>query len=262
MARFTSRFAVASGRFLRWGGGQASQPASQHGGYLSEATFASISIIAEDPHLQQRTFRNLATAAPGKIKGSIPYGVISDDLFSARVLYQRGAFSDSITTGDARCCWNEPATLLGRQSSGSLHVWDDRAAVHFECDPGGTSYSNDLVKLIQRGDITDLSLYYFVLRSHKEQDSLGSYQVVESGSLIAIAVMSFGAFDGAIADVASAIASARAEGKIAGYLEASKNIKRQSKRESAALWNRGRSITNSDSDLDKLSLEISRLQRK
>ena len=105
-----------------------------------------------------------------------------------------------------------------------MRVWDDdRAAVHFECDPGDTSYANDLVKLIQRGDITDLSLFYFVLRSHKEQDSLGSYQVVESGSLIAIAISSFGAFEGAIAEVQKAAESDRKLARLEAFVKNSQH---------------------------------------
>lgn len=70
-----------------------------------------------------------------------------------------GAFSRAISeNGDIRALFNHDwNNVLGRTKSGTLRLSEDERGLKFEVDLPDTTYANDLVKSMKRGDIDQCS---------------------------------------------------------------------------------------------------------
>jgi HK97 family phage prohead protease len=170
-----------------------------------------------------------------KISGlCIPYGVETAWLPPPQGYYERyapGSFGDSLTGGDIRCMFNANVdNVLGRQSARSLQLWESVRGVHFECTLPSTQTADDLLFLMQRGDVDQAGAIFQVLESHFERAKDGSpIRVVTKGSLIAALVSSFSALTAAYAETEEAVANARREGFKAGMAHAQKLARRSSR---------------------------------
>lgn len=82
--------------------------------------------------------------------------------FQERVL--PGAFADSIQADDVRALWNhDPNFVLGRNRSGTLKLYEDERGLAIEIDPPDTQTARDLMTLMKRGDITQMSFGFQTL---------------------------------------------------------------------------------------------------
>lgn len=82
-----------------------------------------------------------------------------------------GAFSDALKTSDTRALINhDPGQVLGRVKSGTLKLKEDDKGLYYEIDPPDTTYANDLIESMRRGDI-DQSSFGFVIESEEWDDS-------------------------------------------------------------------------------------------
>jgi HK97 family phage prohead protease len=70
-----------------------------------------------------------------------------------------GAFAESIAKpDDVRALINHDGNLiLGRNLSGTLQLREDEQGLHVTIDPPKTSYAQDLMESMQRGDVTQMS---------------------------------------------------------------------------------------------------------
>lgn len=70
-----------------------------------------------------------------------------------------GAFAESIAKpDDVRALINHDGNLiLGRNLSGTLQLREDAQGLHVTIDPPKTSYAQDLMESMQRGDVTQMS---------------------------------------------------------------------------------------------------------
>ena len=74
-----------------------------------------------------------------------------------------GAFTETISTGDARALWNHNGDyVLGRKSAGTLRLKEDDIGLAIEIDTPPTTWANDLTISMQRGDIKEMSLGFIV----------------------------------------------------------------------------------------------------
>ena len=76
-----------------------------------------------------------------------------------------GAFADTIADGDdVRALFNhDPNLVLGRTKSGTLRLSEDEVGLLAEFDPPDTQQARDLVTLIERGDVSQMSFAFRVL---------------------------------------------------------------------------------------------------
>ena len=90
---------------------------------------------------------------------SPPWEVLSEEIFGFWEKFSRGAFgdlSDVIATVE-----HDNARLIGRTPK-TLRIKDDEAGLRYEVDLPGTTVADDLVELIERGDIRGSSFEFRV----------------------------------------------------------------------------------------------------
>ena len=72
-------------------------------------------------------------------------------------------FFDSVMNDDTRCLINHDSNLvLGRTSSGTAKLSKDEFGLRYDIIPPDTSYANDLIVSMERGDINQSSFAFMV----------------------------------------------------------------------------------------------------
>ena len=95
------------------------------------------------------------------------YETLSSDLGGFREKIAPTAFTKSIGENDIRALYNhDNAKILGRISAGTLKLASTSRGLEFDLTLPNTSYANDLVELMARGDVTSCSFGFFT-RSDK-----------------------------------------------------------------------------------------------
>lgn len=76
-----------------------------------------------------------------------------------------GAFATAIKEDDVRALFNhDPNYVIGRTTSGTLRLSEDEIGLRYEVDPPNTSWANDLMVTIGRGDVSQSSFGFQVVR--------------------------------------------------------------------------------------------------
>ncbi|MEA6468658.1 HK97 family phage prohead protease, partial [Salmonella enterica subsp. enterica serovar Newport] len=83
-----------------------------------------------------------------------------------REQFAPGAFKDSLASGsDVRALYEHNYTqLLGRTKSGTLVLAEDDTGLRFELTPPNTQLGNDVLELVERGDISGMSFGFRALK--------------------------------------------------------------------------------------------------
>lgn len=93
-----------------------------------------------------------------------------------------GAF-DSVMDNDTRAYFNHDENLLlGRVSSGTLRISTDARGLYYEVDLPNTSYANDLVELMKRGDVNQSSFAFLIEQDRWEERDGKTYRIIEKVS--------------------------------------------------------------------------------
>jgi len=71
---------------------------------------------------------------------------------------------------------------LGRVSSGTLRIGTDKRGLFYEVDLPNTSYANDLVELMKRGDVNQSSFAFLIENDRWEQRDGITYRIIEKVS--------------------------------------------------------------------------------
>lgn len=75
-----------------------------------------------------------------------------------------GAFTKSIEDDDVRGLFNhDPNIVLGRNTAGTLKLWEDDTGLGYEITPPETQWARDLLESIDRGDISGSSFGFEVM---------------------------------------------------------------------------------------------------
>lgn len=88
---------------------------------------------------------------------------LSEDLGNFREQISTGAFTEAIGNSDVRALVNHDANLvLGRSKSGTLVMREDATGLYVEITPPDTQASRDLMELMRRGDVNQMSFAFTV----------------------------------------------------------------------------------------------------
>jgi HK97 family phage prohead protease len=117
-------------------------------------------ILCRDVQLEQRD------GQPAKIRGyAAVFNQLSEDLGGFREQLTTGAFSDAIGNSDVRALINHDSNLvLGRNKSETLTMREDANGLYVEITPPDTQAARDLVELMKRGDVNQMSFAFTVSR--------------------------------------------------------------------------------------------------
>lgn len=100
------------------------------------------------------------------------FNSLSENLGGFRESIQVGAFDD-VLDNDVRALFNHDSNqVLGRTKSGTLRLSVDEKGLRYEITPPNTSVANDLIELLQRGDV-DQSSFGFIVDEDKWEERDG-----------------------------------------------------------------------------------------
>ena len=210
-------------RFTRWG----KRPEEPKARTLSRATFEAPILSDEVPALpfvQTRAFNRAAsvekraTGAAGRmVVGRIPYNEVIQTIDGYGELLKPGCFAASIAADDPRVLTTyNPERVLGRMSNGTCQVWEQSDGLYFEAEAPATSWADDLIISMLRGDIDQASIAFYVMAFDWVELGGKKCRAITRAKLLAASVESFSSMQGAQAETSQAIANARAEGYQAG----------------------------------------------
>lgn len=133
---------------------------------------------------EEREFRMETAEYEGNtIRGyAAVYGSDSEWMGGFYEQIERGAFDD-VLDNDVRAYFNHDENLiLGRVSSGTLRISTDKKGLFYEVDLPNTTYANDLMELMKRGDINQSSFAFLIDRDRWEERNGTTYRIIEKVS--------------------------------------------------------------------------------
>lgn len=102
------------------------------------------------------------------------FNSLSEDLGGFREQIASGSFARAIGEDDVRALFNHDANLiLGRNRAGTLKMSEDERGLKVEITPPDTVFANDLMKSIKRGDVTQMSFAFRVVKENWEHGEGG-----------------------------------------------------------------------------------------
>ena len=106
----------------------------------------------------------------------------SEDLGGFIEIIKPGAFSD-VLDNDVRALWNHDQNyLLARTTSGTLKISEDARGLYYEFDAPNTTYGNDLLELLRRGDVTQSSFGFAIKKDEWVSRNGLTYRYIHSVS--------------------------------------------------------------------------------
>lgn len=110
---------------------------------------------------------------------------------------ERGAFSKTIENGDVRLLINHnPDLVLARSRSETLTLSEDDTGLRVEADMAPTTYAQDLAITMRRGDVTQMSFMFRVIKDEwaETEDGLPLRRLLEV-HLFDTSVVTFPAYE-------------------------------------------------------------------
>jgi len=90
---------------------------------------------------------------------------MSQPLGAFREVIRKGAFKRSVRESDIRALWNhDPNYVLGRKSARTLRLEEDDKGLQTRIFPPSTTWANDLMTSIERGDVSQMSFGFHMVK--------------------------------------------------------------------------------------------------
>jgi len=144
---------------------------------------------------------------PRRIMGHAAlFDVESEELGGFREVIHAGAFTKTISEADIRALQNHDSNrVLGRNTAGTLELAEDDEGLTFEIEPPGTTWADDLLVSMRRGDVDQMSFGFEAVRDRWEtigEDMReGLLRHIDEVRLYDISVVTFPAYPETSAEV-------------------------------------------------------------
>lgn len=141
-----------------------------------------------------------------KIKGyATVFDQLSDDLGGFKEIIRKGAFNEAMKSDEIYGLKNHNEDLvLGRTKSKTLSLSEDDVGLGFVIDPPNTTYANDLIVSMERGDMDKCSFAFVVdIESVKwyKKDGILIRDISKMKELWDISIVTYPAFPQTIAEL-------------------------------------------------------------
>lgn len=118
---------------------------------------------------------------PRMVGHAAVFNQLSEDLGGFREQILPGAFAEAIEKDDVRALWNHNADhVLGRKAAGTLTLTEDARGLAIEILPPDTQIGRDLVTLMERGDVNQMSFGFQIRPGGQDWAKDDSGQVVRT----------------------------------------------------------------------------------
>jgi len=147
--------------------------------------------------LDQIEVERRADGQPPIIRGhAAVFNLLSESLgYGFRERIQPGAFTKTLQEADVRALFNHDSNLLlGRTKSGTLRVTEDAVGLAFEIDPPDTSYANDLLVSIERGDLDQASFAFSTVKDEMSTEGEETIRTLVEVQLYDVSPVTFPAY--------------------------------------------------------------------
>ena len=140
-------------------------------------------------------FRLTEDKSPKIIGHAAMFNSLSELMFDFREKIAPGAFSKSLKKDDIRALFNHDANyILGRNKAGTLRLKEDEKGLAIEIDPPQTTWARDLQESIRRGDISQMSFGFSVVKDSWEHSKKENIRTLEEVRLFDVSPVTFPAY--------------------------------------------------------------------
>lgn len=142
-----------------------------------------------------------ARADEGDARRMVGYAAVFNSITNIGNWYREqiapGAFARAIQEDDVRALVDhEPSRILGRNKSGTLTLAEDERGLRVEITPPDTQLARDLMVMMDRGDVTQMS-FAFTVRAQEwsDMDEPLPLRTVKDVRLFDVSVVTYPAYD-------------------------------------------------------------------
>jgi hypothetical protein len=126
------------------------------------------------------------------------FNLLSEPMYGFREKIAPGAFKNSIKKDDVRALFNHDANyVLGRNKAGTLKLKEDDLGLAIDIDPPDTQWARDLQESIRRGDISQMSFGFIVVKDtweHNKNPNKESIRTLEEVQLFDVSPVTYPAY--------------------------------------------------------------------
>ena len=165
------------------------------------ADIPGFAVTENDKQIERRVMGEVrmgpapADGAPAVLTGHAAVFNSPADLGFFREQIAPGAFTDAIQKDDVRALIDHDSRLvLGRNRAGTLRLAEDQTGLAVEIDAPDTSYANDLLTSMKRGDITQMSFGFRALVEKWDETQDPPLRTLEKVELFDVSPVTFPAY--------------------------------------------------------------------
>jgi HK97 family phage prohead protease len=157
----------------------------------------------------QFKYEERAEGQPPKIHGQVAlFNRLSQEMWGFRERIAPGCFKKTIGEADIRALMNhDPNYVLGRNTSGTLKLWEDDIGLNMECEPPDTQWAKDLMVSMKRGDVDQMSFGFRVIKDSWEDVDGEIIRTLIECELFDVSVVTYPAYLATSASVRSLLYS-------------------------------------------------------
>lgn len=117
------------------------------------------------------------------------------NFFPFKEKVRQGAFAKSIGKDDIRALWNHDSLyVLGRNRAGTLELQEDEQGLFVRIFPPDTQWARDLQVSIKRGDVTQMSIGFEVIKDKWSTENGGDVRELLEVKLYDVSPVTFPAY--------------------------------------------------------------------